>query len=973
MASPSQKGRPSSSSRHNLSLSQSIVHPPGGLSNSRPFLNMLNPMGRTYQGYTQASQSVLEEENELEGQSADEDLEAGRTSNIFQSSRKARGKGKQRVSWEGEASEMNNLRPNIHREDNQDQEPSDDEVPQSFMIEASRSPRKPVSGSPKSHHAKSKSRSQPLYSSAARSIPPTRNPATDADVLPTVSIPPRPSELDVDEPPNMPPQERIMSPKPMRGLDAYERALWNWVNVYNLDAFLQEVYVYYEGKGIWSIALARGLNLLTVGFVIGFSTFLLGCVDYSRIRPEQITRLSDVVVDRCVSKFSGFTFLFFLLFSAFYAWQLISFVFEIMRLVDMYHFYTFLLRIPDADIQTISWPEIVRRIAAIREENPITALSSASGPSAATPATATLDAHDIANRIMRQENYLIALFNKDVLDLRTPLPPALKRLLHRDDGAGRTLTLTRVLEWNLRFCLMEYLFDPQGRVRKVFLKNKNRVVLIEGLRRRLIFMGILNAIFAPFIFLYMIMYSFFRYFEEYHKNPSSIGGRRYTPFAQWKFREFNELPHLFTRRLDESYPTASMYIGQFPNEKIAIIMRFVAFIAGSFAAVLLLASVIDPDLFLHFEITQHRTVFFYLGVFTSVLAVARGMIPEENRVFDPELLMSEVILYTHYMPDEWKGELHSKTVHQEFGELFAMKILVFAQEIMSVLTTPFVLGFSLPPCAPAIVDFFHDFTVWVPGRGYICSFAEFDFKRHGNVKFGAPTQIQDERMMSREGKMEKSFLNFKAANPDWNPTDPSGSLYLSRIADFNRRRPSLSSSSHPDGTVLGTSAEIRKDHADHADRAQEYDRALRQSQHAAMRRRQHFGGTSVLGGGGGSGSTIWQSSASVGGGGEGSRMGLGMGMAQTAVLGDSQGSISLGVGGVASPPRRGIREDDRAADGGVGSGLGDSYVDGDTKGVKPYDSQQEGVNDEEDMEDGGVLGLLAQIYAARGAGGVHGI
>src|ERR1700734_3645457 len=40
----------------------------------------------------------------------------------------------------------------------------------------------------------------------------------------------------------------------------------------------------------------------TVGFVIGFSTFLLGCVDYSRIRPEGITRLSDVVVNRCVSR-----------------------------------------------------------------------------------------------------------------------------------------------------------------------------------------------------------------------------------------------------------------------------------------------------------------------------------------------------------------------------------------------------------------------------------------------------------------------------------------------------------------------------------------------------------------------------------------------------------------------------------------------------------------------------------------------
>ena len=109
-----------------------------------------------------------------------------------------------------------------------------------------------------------------------------------------------------------------------------------------------------------------------------------------------------------------------------------------------------------------------------------------------------------------------------------------------------------------------------------------------------------------------------------------------------------------------------------------------------------------------------------------------------------------------------------------------MKIIIFAQELLSVVLTPFVLWFSLPACAPALIDFFRDFSVHVDGRGYVCSFAEFNFQRHGNVKvsnmifaqhylivatsslqFGAPTQIQDQRMVSNEGKMEKSFLNFK--------------------------------------------------------------------------------------------------------------------------------------------------------------------------------------------------------------------
>lgn len=137
-----------------------------------------------------------------------------------------------------------------------------------------------------------------------------------------------------------------------------------------------------------------------------------------------------------------------------------------------------MLIISQADIQTISWPEVVRRIGAIREENPLTALSSNMPSHNGHATTAKLDAHDVANRIMRQENYLIALFNKELLDLRVPLPDSIRRIVGHESGKGRVLTTA--LEWNLRFCLMEYLFDTSGKVRKVFLKSKNRTALIDG-------------------------------------------------------------------------------------------------------------------------------------------------------------------------------------------------------------------------------------------------------------------------------------------------------------------------------------------------------------------------------------------------------------------------------------------------------------------------------------------------------------
>lgn len=150
--------------------------------------------------------------------------------------------------------------------------------------------------------------------------------------------------------------------------------------------------------------------------------------------------------------------------------------------------------------------------------------------------------------------------------------------------------------------------------------------------------------------------------QEYHKNPSSIGSRQFTQLARWKFREFNELPHHFQQRLNHAHPIADQYVNQFPKEKTALVSRFVAFLAGSFAAVLILFSLIDPDAFLHFEVTPGRTVLFYIGVTGTILAFARGMVPDENRVVDAEQLMKDIVEHTHYLPAEWSGKLHSAEV-----------------------------------------------------------------------------------------------------------------------------------------------------------------------------------------------------------------------------------------------------------------------------------------------------------------------
>ena len=406
-------------------------------------------------------------------------------------------------------------------------------------------------------------------------------------------------------------------------------------------------------------------------------------------------------------------------------------------------------------MQTVSWQEVVKKLMDLRESNLLTAdtMRERHPWFLSKQSKHRMDAHDIANRLMRKENYLIGLINKDVLDFTVPLPFV----------RGRQL-LSRTLEWYLQYCILDFVFTDEGQVNPLFLKADHREALITGFRQRFIFAGFMSVLCAPITVLYFMLFYFFRYFNEYQRNPSQIGSRQYTPFARWKFREFNELPHLFERRLNMSYPFAARYVDQFPKDKTIQFSGFIALVAGALASVLAVASLVDPESFLSFEITPDRTVLFYLGVFGSIWAVARGAMPEENLVFDPEYALNNVTEYTHYLPKHWKGRLHTNEIRQEFAYLYRMKLIIFFEELLSIVFAPYLLWVSLPAGSDRLVDFFREFTIQVDGMGYVCSFAVFDFKKGGadnhQLDQNAARDLREEYYSTKDGKMLASYYGF---------------------------------------------------------------------------------------------------------------------------------------------------------------------------------------------------------------------
>ena len=451
-----------------------------------------------------------------------------------------------------------------------------------------------------------------------------------------------------------------------------ERALYLWANITNMDEFLTDIYHYYRGKGLKNILLSRIVDLLVFMFILWFSIFLKWGVNYSAFNDYNPNyglklTLSDLIIPHYYWNNVPFSMKLFLMgFIIYIGLRLVQLYFDYKyKLKEIQNFYHQLIHISDDDeLMTISWFKIIEKILLLKDYN---SLTSSNNKINDLNSKIRLNAHDIANRIMRKENYLIALINKDILDLSINLGPI---------TLNNSTVLTRTLEWNLKLCIFNFIFNTAGQINPNILKDFNRNQLSMDLNKRFKMAAIINLILCPFIVTYFVLLYFFKYFNEYRINPSSlINLRQFTPYAQWKLREFNELPHFFHKRLKLSVNPSNTYINQFPSNFLIInSLYLINFISGSITAILVVFGLLLEDedhSFWSFELTENKSTLFYISIFGTLFAITSNS-SQENSVdssnsfyYDPEASLRYVAQFTHYLPSSWNGKLHTQEVKNQ--------------------------------------------------------------------------------------------------------------------------------------------------------------------------------------------------------------------------------------------------------------------------------------------------------------------
>ncbi|XP_031265801.1 autophagy-related protein 9 [Pistacia vera] len=556
----------------------------------------------------------------------------------------------------------------------------------------------------------------------------------------------------------------------------------NTAPIVDLDLFFERLYSYYCEKGLWCIIIKWMVELLSLGFTICFSAFFLLYVDWnglrnakcgmdaveSGIKPCDLAKealhqhpLTPLTLSKAI--IIGYLGLF----SIYWIFCFLRFFTQLKDTLGIRHFYYNSLHVTDSEIQTMPWATILEKVVQLQSSQQLCVVKD-------------LSAHDVIMRLMRKENYLIGMLNKGVLafPISQWVPGAGPTVRFGSNGSQHRLILTKTLEWTLNWCILQSMFDRNFCVRRDFISNP------RTLKKRLMVVGLAMLILSPFLVIFMLVYLFLRHAEQFYNHPSTASSRRWSNLSRWIFREFNEVDHLFKHRINSSVMHASDYLKQFPSPIISIIAKFISFVSGGFAAILIIIAFLEESL-----LEGHifgRNLFWYAAVFGTITAISRAAVTDELLVLDPEGAMSMVVQHTHYMPKRWRGKENTEMVRIDFETLFQYTGMMLLEEMASIFLTPMLLLFIVPKRVDDILQFIADYTVDIEGVGHVCSFSTFDFQNHGNSNYGSPYHTPGTQRSS-QGKMEKSFLSFQSSYPSWEPNS-QGKQFLLNLRTFREQK-----------------------------------------------------------------------------------------------------------------------------------------------------------------------------------------
>ena len=477
------------------------------------------------------------------------------------------------------------------------------------------------------------------------------------------------------------------------------------------DSFILKLYHYYIHKGYFNLISTQIVSILTTIFLFLFIIFLFNCVDYHGLFIlEEKDNASNYINWDDFFNYDILGWICFILFGVFIICKILSLIEDIKIYYPIKLFYNDKLFINDSQIISSKWISILEKTKEIKDDK-------------------TLDIYTVTSKIMAKDNYLISLIDKDKIKL---------------------YYMTKLMEWNIKYCIIHHIFNDKNKLKNDLFDD--REVYIKEIRTKLKIVSIVNFIFMPVIFIFVAFHNFFKYGEFFYTKPELVTSRQWTLLSNWKYRNYNELYHLFKERMDKSIQPTSEYINQFPSKVLETFAKLVVFVLSSLFLLMLVLTLINENLLINLHITNNRPILWYIGILGTIIAISKSAINDKLNFYPKEkfIKLREIM---KYIPESWVEQSDKLYIKNKILNLFKYQIFMLLSDILHTLTIPFSLWY-ISHDIDEIVDFIIDNTNYDSKLGYTCDLASFKhFERINYHKCDTKTYI--------------SFDDFNEHYPNW--------------------------------------------------------------------------------------------------------------------------------------------------------------------------------------------------------------
>jgi hypothetical protein len=478
--------------------------------------------------------------------------------------------------------------------------------------------------------------------------------------------------------------------------------------------YLFNLYYYYHNKGYSNLILTELTNLLVLVFTVFLLIFLGQCVDFNGLinyHTKEMISISHFINFSNFWKLNPFVIMCTILFVGYVCIRLISIYASIKKFWKIRTIFKEDLEIKSDDLDTITWNEVSNKIIKYYC-NP------------------NLNSYTMALKIMTKENLIISIYD------------------HLENLQFNKYPLSKLLEWNFIFCFINPLINENREISDDIKLDINKYH--EKVKTQLKRVTIINLIFMPFLLIFIIMYMFLQYGEQFYNNPQLIMNRQWSTKALWKLRYYNELPHLFNARMENAAIATKDYDKQFPSRLYGTIAHFIMFVTGSFFMLMVIITLLNENLLINLTISFNRPILWYLGIIGGVMAILKSF-ANIKYAYNPEKSMKRMMEYID-VKEEWVKDPRSTNIRNEIMKLFPQRLVLLLEECYCLILTPYILWFVLRKESETICDYLLD---------TMTNHHSINGLVNKNALFISYPQMKENI------KTEKSFEYFQKNYPEW--------------------------------------------------------------------------------------------------------------------------------------------------------------------------------------------------------------